>query len=143
MATTTSPSTPTSDPQTACNRLVEGLAKEVTVPETPAGGTDVDSVASSLEKEDILAGFQDDILPEKENRREVSFLRHQVLTLYRKLFIVVFLTNLGVFVWFIVRGANALEIAGVTVANLFVSILHRQEYVINTYYWVCTRVPLS
>ncbi len=138
-----SPSTPSSDVQAARDRLVEELAKKVTLPEINASGADVNSVASSLEKEDILVGFQDDILPDKEDKREVRFLRHQVFTLYRKLFSVVLLTNLSVFVWFIVRGANALEIAGVTIANLFISILHRQEYVINTYYWICTRVPLS
>jgi hypothetical protein len=102
-----------------------------------------ESSTSTFESQDILAGFQDDILPDKENGKPVRFLRHQVFTLYRKLFSVVFLTNLGIFVWFLTRAANAQEIAGVTVANLFIGVIHRQEYVVNAYYWLFTKVPLS
>lgn len=142
MATTAPPSS--FEKPNAHDLLVKELAKEVTIPGTPVTGADASSVASSLEKEeDILAGFQDDVLPEKENGKKVRFLRHQVFTLYRKLFSVVFLTNLGIFIWYLARGTNALEVAGVTIANLFVSILHRQDYVINAYYWLFTRVPLS
>ncbi|KXN88297.1 hypothetical protein AN958_07756 [Leucoagaricus sp. SymC.cos] len=126
------------------DKFVLELAKEVTMEETPASGSDVSSVESSLEKaEDPWAGFQDDILPDKANGKKVRFLRHQVFTLYRKLFSVVFLVNMAIFIWLVVKGTNALEVAGITVANLFVSILHRQDYVINAYYWIFTRVPLS
>lgn len=145
MATTTSGSSSISsiEKYAAHDRMVEKLAKEAAVSESPVVETDGSSVASSVEKGDILAGFQDDILPDKENGKKTRFLRHQVFTLYRKLFSVVFLTNLAVFIWLLVRGTNALEVAGVTVVNLFVSILHRQDYVINAYFWVFTRVPLS
>lgn len=101
------------------------------------------SSSSSLESQDILTGFEDDTLPDKENGRPVRFLRHQVLTLYRKLFILVFLINLGIFAWFLTKEANAQRIAGVTVANLFIAVVHRQEYVVNAYYWLFTQVPLS
>lgn len=144
MASSTSPSTSSLDKTIkAHDQFVEKIAKEVTLQEKEVTSTDASSVAPSLEKEDILAGFQDDVLPEKEDGRAVRFLRHQVFTLYRKLFSVVFLTNLGIFIWLLVRGTNAEEVAGVTVANLFVSILHRQDYVINAYFWLFTRVPLS
>ncbi|KAF9452928.1 hypothetical protein P691DRAFT_695928 [Macrolepiota fuliginosa MF-IS2] len=125
------------------DELVEKIAQEVSLQEIELTSPGAASVASSLEKEDILAGFQDDVLPEKEDGRPVRFLRHQVFTLYRKFFSIVFLTNLGVFIWYLVRGANANDVAGVTIANLFVSILHRQDYVINAYFWLFTRVPLS
>ncbi len=143
-AAPTSTSRPPLDKAVAAReQILEDLAKEVTYPKKEITSVDAGSVGSYLEKEDILAGFQDDILPEKENGKPVRFLRHQVFTLYRKLFSVVFLANLAVFVWLLVRGTNAQEVAGVTVANLFVSILHRQDYVINTYFWLATRIPLS
>jgi hypothetical protein len=148
MATPTISSTSSNETLAARDKLVEELAKEVTIVEIPATGSDASSVASSLEgasvdTEDVWAGFQDDILPDKENGKKVRFLRHQVFTLYRKLFSVVFLVNMAIFIWLLVRGTNALEVAGVAVANFFVSILHRQDYVINAYYWIFTRVPLS
>ncbi|KAF9451754.1 hypothetical protein P691DRAFT_723282 [Macrolepiota fuliginosa MF-IS2] len=104
---------------------------------------DTKSIASSFSGEGSWAGLQDDILPDKEGGSKASFLRHQVFTIYRRLFSVVFLVNLAIMIWMLVRGASALELARVAVANLFVSILHRQEYVINAYYWLCTSVPLS
>ncbi|KAF9452970.1 hypothetical protein P691DRAFT_755995 [Macrolepiota fuliginosa MF-IS2] len=141
---TAAPPTFSQEKYAAHDLLVEELAKEVAIPEPPATAVDASSVASSLEKEeDILAGFQDDILPKKENGKKTRFLRHQVFSLYRKLFGVVFLTNLAIFIWVLVRGTNALEVAGITVANLFVAILHRQDYVINAYFWLFTRVPHS
>ncbi|KAJ3562122.1 hypothetical protein NP233_g9774 [Leucocoprinus birnbaumii] len=148
MSTTTLPSISSAEKIAGHDKLVEDLAKEFSVAETPSSGTDVSSLSSSLEKArsfelDPWAGFQDETLPDKKDSRIVRFLRHQVFTLYRKLFSVVFMINLAIFIWLLVRGTNALEVAGVTVANLFVSILHRQEYVINTYFWIFTRVPLS
>ncbi|KAF9448859.1 hypothetical protein P691DRAFT_791955, partial [Macrolepiota fuliginosa MF-IS2] len=119
--------------------LVEELAKDA----NSIVSTNASSAVSTLEKAEIWTGLEDDALPDKEDGKKLRFLRHQVFTLYRKLFGVVFLTNLAIFVWMIVREANALNVAGVAVANLFVSILHRQEYVVNTYYWLFTRVPLS
>ncbi|KXN81801.1 hypothetical protein AN958_03727 [Leucoagaricus sp. SymC.cos] len=112
----------------------EGLAEKPVVQLT--------SSASSVETQDIFSGFQDDLLPEKKDGKAIRFLRHQVFTLYRKLFAVVFLTNLAIFIWYLVKSANAHEIAGVTVANLFVAVIHRQEYVVNAYYCIFTSVPL-
>lgn len=134
---------------TANNKLFEEAAEEVALTGLSRSGSEASSAAPSferpepLENGDFWAGFQDDILPEKENDKKVRFLRHQVFTLYRKLFSAAIFINLIIFIWLLVRGTNALEVAGVTIANLFVSILHRQDYVINAYFWLFTRVPLS
>lgn len=147
---TSSTSTSTSTPRSSFDKAVttrdhflEELAKEVTKPKEQIVSLDLSSTGSHLEKGGIPSGFQDDVLPKKNNGKSVRFLRHQVFSLYRKLFSVVFLANLAVFVWLLVRGTNAQQVAGITIVNLFVSILHRQDYVINAYFWLFTRVPLS
>lgn len=130
----------------AHDKLVEKLAKEVLWQEDEVSKSDACSIASSLEKDErteTIAGLEYATLPKKDDVRPLRFLRHRVFTLYRKLFSVVLVTNLALFTWFVVRGANAKEVAGAVVANLFVSIIHRQEYVINAYFWLFTRVPLS
>jgi len=133
----------------AHSKLIEETAEEVALARMKHPALEASSVVSALEKaeplgnENFWAGFQDTILSEKENNKKIRFLRHQVFTLYRKLFSIVICLNLTILIWLLVRGTNALEVAGVTIANLCVSILHRQDYVINAYFWLFTRVPLS
>jgi len=133
----------------AHSKLIEETAEEVALAKMKHPALEASSVVSALEKaeplgnENFWAGFQDTILSEKENNKKIRFLRHQVFTLYRKLFSIVICLNLTILIWLLVRGTNALEVAGVTIANLCVSILHRQDYVINAYFWLFTRVPLS
>jgi len=133
----------------AHSKLIEETAEEVPLTRMKRSGLESSSIVSALEKAELLgnenfwAGFQDDTLPEKENDKRIRFLRHRVFTLYRKLFSITICLNLTILIWLLVRGTNALEVAGVAIANLFVSILHRQDYVTNAYFWLFTRVPLS
>jgi len=133
----------------AHSKLIEETAEEVPLTRMKRSGLESSSIVSALEKAELLgnenfwAGFQDDTLPEKENDKKIRFLRHRVFTLYRKLFSITICLNLTILIWLLVRGTNALEVAGVAIANLFVSILHRQDYVTNAYFWLFTRVPLS
>ena len=133
----------------AHSKIIEETAEEVPLTRMKRSGLESSSIVSALEKAELLgnenfwAGFQDDTLPEKENDKKIRFLRHRVFTLYRKLFSIIICLNLTILIWLLVRGTNALEVAGVAIANLFVSILHRQDYVTNAYFWLFTRVPLS
>jgi len=95
------------------------------------------------EKGEIWEGYEDDTMPEKTQRRFIRNLRFQIMSLYRRLFGIVFLTNLGVFISYAVRGANAHQLGTVVIANLFTSILMRQEYVINSFFAVACLAPQS
>ncbi|KAF8077656.1 hypothetical protein FPV67DRAFT_6540 [Lyophyllum atratum] len=86
----------------------------------------------------IWAGYEQDILPAKTEGRIVRNLRHQIFYLYRRLFGIVFITNLGLFIWYAAKGANAKEIGLVVVGNLFGAIMMRQDYVIDAFFVVCT-----
>ncbi|KAG6854584.1 hypothetical protein C0991_004920 [Blastosporella zonata] len=72
----------------------------------------------------IWAGYEQDILPDKKESRVIRNLRHQIFYLYRRLFGIVFLTNLGLFIWYAVKGANAMEIGQVvTTAGLITALV--------------------
>lgn len=106
--------------------------------------TDVGSDLSSIEKREYpWSGYEDDEIPEKTQGKWTRNLRHQVFSLYRRLFGVVFLTNLGVFISILIKGANAQQIGTIVIANLFCAILMRQDYVINALFTVCCSVPSS
>ena len=106
--------------------------------------TELGSEVSSLAKREYpWSGYEDDALPYKTQGKVARNLRHQIFTLYRRLFGVVFLTNMGVFISVVMRGADAQQIATIVIANLFCSILMRQDYVINAFFNVFCAVPPS
>lgn len=106
--------------------------------------TDIGSDLSSLEKREYpWSGYEDDEIPEKMQGKWTRNLRHQVFSLYRRLFGVVFLTNLGIFISILIKGANAQQLGTIVIANLFCAILMRQDYVINVFFNVCCSVPSS
>jgi hypothetical protein len=107
--------------------------------------TELGSEVSSLEikREYPWSGYEDDLLPEKTQGKYIRNLRHQVFTLYRRLFGVIFITNIAVFISVVINGANAQQIGTIVIANLFCSILMRQDYVINVFFNVFCAVPTS
>ncbi|PPQ69605.1 hypothetical protein CVT24_001361 [Panaeolus cyanescens] len=108
--------------------------------------TDLESDSDSLaviKREHPWSGYQDDYIPEKTQGKFARNIRHQIFSLYRRLFGVVFVTNLAIFISVCVKGANAKEIGGIVVANLFCAILMRQDHVINAFFNVFCSVPQS
>ena len=86
----------------------------------------------------------DDELPEKTHGHALRNIRHQIFSLYRRLFSVVFVVNMAIFIATLAKGgANAQELGLIVVANLFCAILMRQDYVINAFFTVACAVPRS
>ncbi|KAI0632060.1 hypothetical protein C8Q77DRAFT_898430 [Trametes polyzona] len=92
-------------------------------------------------------GYLDDELPEKTQGHWLRNLRFQIFSLYRRLFGIVFVTNMAVFIATCVQGgvdgADALFLGKVAIANIFVAILMRQDYVINAFFTVACAAPQS
>lgn len=105
----------------------------------------LNNTSSSDEKGLALAwaGYEDDDVPDKTQGHYVRNLRHQIFTLYRRLFGVVFITNMAIFIAVLCRGTNALQIGEIAIANLLCAILMRQDYVINMFFNVFCSVPTS
>ncbi|CAA7261580.1 unnamed protein product [Cyclocybe aegerita] len=132
-----------SDDQTSSNARVVQRSLGLT---RPSSFTDLGSEESSLalaKREYPWSGYEDDEIPDKTQGKYVRNLRHQIFSLYRRLFGVVFVTNLGVFVSILIKGANAQQIGTIVIANLFCAILMRQDYVINAFFNTFCAVPAS
>jgi len=114
---------------------------------TPAGGYDSSDASSlALEKRESelpWAGYLDEALPEKKQRKHLRNLRHLIFTIHHRLFGVVFVVNLAVFIATLVNGTDANHLGTVVVSNIFGAVLMRQEYVINFIFDVFTAVPQS
>ncbi|KLO16789.1 nonribosomal peptide synthetase 12 [Schizopora paradoxa] len=103
---------------------------------------------SSVEKgdADVLGweGYEDEDLPNKRQGKYTRNIRHQIFTLYRRLFGVVFVTNMAIFIASLAKGGlNAQQLGQIVVANLFCAILMRQDYVVNAFFNVFCAVPTS
>ncbi|KAG8926338.1 hypothetical protein FRC01_008989, partial [Tulasnella sp. 417] len=73
-------------------------------------------------------GYTETGLPKKGQRKLLRNLRHHILNVYRRLFSIVFLVNLGVLISVAVRGATADYIGKIVIVNIFVSVLIREEH---------------
>ena len=99
-----------------------------------------------LEKGDRLGweGYETEVLPDKVHGHYLRNLRHQIFTLYRRLFGIVFIVNMGVLIATMAKGNyNTKSLGIIVVANLFCAVLMRQDYVINAFFNVFCSVPAS
>ncbi|KAL0569057.1 hypothetical protein V5O48_012915 [Marasmius crinis-equi] len=99
--------------------------------------------AAASEKGSGGNDYDDDALPKKTQGHYIRNLRHQIFTLYRRLFGVVFIVNMAIFIVICVRETSLPKIGEIAVANLFAAILMRQDYVVNAFFQVFTLVPRS
>ncbi len=122
--------------------------------ESPASATavtiyDDKAESSSVEVEKggpIWEGYREDDIPEKTHGHVLRNVRFQIFSLYRRLFGIVFVTNMAIFIATCVRGGvnmDANHLGLITIANLFVAILMRQAYVINAFFTVALWAPRS
>ena len=99
---------------------------------------------STLEKAEPWDGYEDDTLPPKKQARIIRNLRHQIFSLYRRLFGIVFIVNMSIFIAYLCQGGTTAQHLGlVVIANISSSIFMRQDYVINAFFAVFCAVPLS
>lgn len=89
-------------------------------------------------------------LPLKKDRPILRRIRHNLITVYQRLFSIVFFANIIAFVVLLVQYRNGQpsgpplsNIANAAAANILGAILIRQEYVINALYNICCWTPTS
>ena len=111
-------------------------------PETSSMISVASSTGSLLDKKEK----KEFVLPQKRGTHKLRALRFRFFDIYRRLFSVVFLANLGGLIALVVHrnGLGSIplaDIATATAVNLTVAILMRQEYVINILYGIFCSVP--
>ncbi|KAF9641918.1 hypothetical protein BDM02DRAFT_3080189, partial [Thelephora ganbajun] len=89
-------------------------------------------------------GYLDEEYVDKKHPKIIRNLRHMFFSAYRRLFTLTFVTNMSVFVALAaIHRANTGNIAYAVVTNFAVSILVRQEYIINFLFDIFTSLPKS
>lgn len=89
-------------------------------------------------------GYEHDEIPEKTQARWARNLRHQIFTLYRRMFGVVFIVNLAILIAKLAQGGlSTLSIGKIVTANLLCAILMRQDHVVNAFFTVFCAIPTS
>ncbi|KAF8321040.1 uncharacterized protein EI90DRAFT_2593193 [Cantharellus anzutake] len=97
-----------------------------------------------LEEGHYWDGHQDDEIPDKTHGRIFRNLRYQIFTLYRRLFSIVIITNMIIFIVSMANGGLvAGQIGQLVHGNLLVAIVMRQDHVINAFFLIFCAVPLS
>ncbi|KAH8695265.1 integral membrane protein TmpA [Talaromyces proteolyticus] len=89
--------------------------------------------------------FVADAMQESPHRKPTyyDFFRYTALNVYRRLFSIVFLVNLSIFIAIMVKDRSLLVFVNATAANLTVCGLVRQPLVVNCIYRVVCSVPRS
>lgn len=82
-------------------------------------------------------------LPEKDLPKHARGLRHRLLIVYRRLFSLVGLFNIGAAIALLLTGISREWMGIVTAINLATAVLIRQEFVINALYTITCSVPKS
>ncbi|KAG8901652.1 hypothetical protein FRB99_005181 [Tulasnella sp. 403] len=86
--------------------------------------------------------YEDDILPDKSLPKPFRNLRYIVLNIYRRLFTVCFLANVGVAAWVVTAHKNSVPHLGtIIIGNIFASVLIRQDNIVNGLFYLFTSVP--
>ena len=89
-------------------------------------------------------GYEEEDLPKKVHGHILRNLRHQIFTLYRRLFGVVFVVNVAILIATLVNHSHDAQSLGlIVIANIFCAVLMRQDYVINAFFNVCCAIPPS
>lgn len=106
--------------------------------------TSTSSSGSSIKEKPLaLEGPHEPLVPNKTQGHLLRNIRHQIFSLYRRLFGIVFVVNMVIFIITCVRGASVVKLGEIVVANLLCAVLMRQDYVINAFFTVCCSVPTS
>jgi hypothetical protein len=97
-----------------------------------------------MEKGHVWDGCLDDEIPDKTQGKWQRNIRHQIFTLYRRLFGLAFVTNIAILIATLARGGlSSTGIGKIVIANLFCAILMRQDHVVNAFFKVFCAVPPS
>jgi hypothetical protein len=131
-----------SDETLPAEKQVTGKQPTSPLPLAAAGGSSDDIGA----KENGLywEGYLEEEYIEKKNSKPIRNLRYLFFSVYRRLFGITFAANMSVFIALTAtHQANTGKIAYAVISNIFVGILMRQEYVINTLFSIFTAWPQS
>ncbi|RDW63016.1 integral membrane protein TmpA [Aspergillus mulundensis] len=84
-----------------------------------------------------------DLEAQSTTRKLIAPIRYTILNIYRRLFTLVFLANIGVFIYVMVADRKLLALVNAAAANLLACGLARQPLVVNTIFVTVCSIPRS
>ncbi|KAL2830017.1 hypothetical protein BDW59DRAFT_141625 [Aspergillus cavernicola] len=84
-----------------------------------------------------------DLEAQSRKTKWIAPVRYTILNIYRRLFTLVFLANIGVFIYVVVADRKLLALVNATAANLMACGLARQPLVVNTIFVTVCSIPRS
>jgi amino acid adenylation domain-containing protein len=131
-----------SKPETAVvvnekDHVVGVIPASASIPSSPSASTLVMS-SEDEGKFDIEAAMPDKIMGKRERN-----LRNRVFIVYRRLFTLIGLINIGGALAVIFTGFPREWVGNITAMNLVLAVMMRQEHVVNVLYDIACSVPLS
>ena len=118
----------------------ECLEKSISRQSTAVDSRSVSSSSTLTVQEKIDL---DSDIPDKTRSKPLRLLRHRIAIVYRFLFSLVGLVNIGALVAVILTNANSQWLATLTAANFLAAVLIRQDVVINILYTLACSAPKS
>lgn len=115
------------------------------MPETPQQAT-MDPEKTPAAEKTASSGLRDleaQVDEPKPKRAWYAPIRYTALDIYRRLFSIVFLANLGVFIWVMIDDRKLMALINATAANVLACGLARQPLVVNTFFRVACSIPRS
>lgn len=105
--------------------------------------TAVGSLAPTIaEKGHSWENYEDQDFPDKDLPKVARNLRYILLNVYRRLFTICFLVNVGLLIWVAAtKRATTPYLGIIVIGNIFASILIRNEHVVNGLFYLFTSVP--
>jgi hypothetical protein len=108
---------------------------ESVVPSSPS--------SSSLDTDGFGKADLEAAIPDKTHGKRRRGILHRVLIVYRQLFTVIALVNIGAALAVVFTGFPREWLGNVTAMNLTLAVLMRQEFVVNSLYTITCSVPKS
>ncbi|KAA8912327.1 hypothetical protein FN846DRAFT_324924 [Sphaerosporella brunnea] len=103
-----------------------------------------DIFISDIEKQPDWTAFASHELAEKNHGSIFRNIRFRIMSMYRRLFTVVFLVNLTVAITFAVTGTARIDrLAGAALGNLTASVLIRNDHIVNFLFRTLSSIPKS
>lgn len=84
-----------------------------------------------------------DLEAQSTKRKVIAPIRYTFLNIYRRLFTLVFLANIGVFIYVLIARRKLLALINAAAANLLACGLARQPLVVNTIFFTVCSIPRS
>ncbi|KAL4941050.1 hypothetical protein BDV06DRAFT_195233 [Aspergillus oleicola] len=139
---------PDSPSEASIQDIEKVLVKDVSVSPPPSASET--SLLPNIEKciikdvselmiPDDIEGYDPEAL--STPRRLISPVRYTFLNIYRRLFSLVFLANIGVFIYVLVSDRKLLALVNASAANLLACGLARQPIVVNTIFVTVCSIP--